>query len=71
MVDPESVDSAYAVRAAPAARAATASPRGQKRRVLPTGPRRKGSASRVPSTVVARSHSGVATAPRGRNVTSS
>jgi hypothetical protein len=40
-------------------------------RLLPTGASMKGSSSRVPSTVVPRSHCLVATADRGRNSTSS
>ena len=40
-------------------------------RLLPTGASRNGRSSLVPSTVVERSHARVATAERGRNVTSS
>jgi hypothetical protein len=38
-------------------------------RQLPTGARINGMRTEVPSTVVRRSHTGVATAQRGRNLT--
>ena len=57
--------------AAPAAREAASSPRGYMSRQLPTGARISGMGNEVPSTVVRRSHTGVATAQRGRNVTAS
>src|SRR2546430_10916859 len=68
---PESVESAYAIPAAPAALAAASSPCGYMSRLLPTGARINGVDRDLPSTDTRRSHAGVATAQRGRNVTSS
>ena len=67
----ESVDSVQVIPALPAVRAAASSPRGYMSRQLPTGARISGMGSEMPSTVVRRSHTGVATAQRGRNVTAS